>query len=510
MKTNILKYSLGLLMLLVIAAGCTKDFEDLNTDPNRPKEVPTVNLISTAQKTLTDDIFDEWFSGRQGLLWSQFWAQRNYTDEDRFNIRPGTNNGYWRLLYMDMMDLEQIIKIANDPEQAAVINANGDAEGQIHVANIIKSYVFQLLAATYGDVPYEEAFDALNNPMPAYSTQKVIYLDLFAKLKAASDYLNSIDNQVFASGDLMYDGDPAQWAKFANALRLKLAIRLSKVTDAELVAARTAAIADASDKAFESNDDNAQITYLGDGESNSPMYDGFYTSRRNDMTVTANFVDLLKGINDTLNNKVNPFLGLEDPRIEVWVPKRDGVYRGMPYGLVNAQASALRAYTADLYNSYNIVTWGDASVVWMDYAEVCFILSELNGWDQDLYEEGVAASMERWGIEEAVVTDFIAQLPAATEETVLTQKYIALYMNGYEAWAEWRRTGYPKSIIQVGEKTGPLVSGESITFVPVVGNAIPRRLTYPAQEYSINPSTAAAAQSIGGDDFSTRLIWDKP
>lgn len=510
MKTNILKYSLGLLMLLVIAAGCTKDFEEMNTDPNRPKEVPTTNLITTAQKTLTDDIFDEWFSGRQGLLWSQFWAQRNYTDEDRFNIRPGTNNGYWRLLYTDMMDLQQIKNIASNPTKAAGINVTGDAEGQIHVANILQSYVFQLLASTYGDVPYEEAFDALNNPMPAYSTQKVIFLDLFAKLKAASDYLNSIDTQVFPSGDIMYDGDPAQWAKFANALRLKLAIRLSKVTDAELVAARAAAIADASDKAFTSNADNAQITYLGDGASNAPMYDGFYTAVRNDMTVTANFVDLLKGINDTLNKKINPFLGLQDPRLAIWVPKAKGVYRGMPYGLVDADASVLRAYTANLYNAQNLVLLGDATVVWMDYAEVCFILSELNAWDQDWYEEGVAASMERWGVDATIAEEFIADLPVASQATVLTQKYIALYMNGYEAWAEWRRTGYPKSMIQVGEKTGPLLSGTAITFVPVVGTGIPRRLTYPAQEYSINPKTAAAATSIGGDELATRLIWDRP
>lgn len=514
MKTNIFKHILGLLVLSIIFIGCTKDFEEINTNPNNPAFVPTVNLIGSAQRQLTDDIFDEWFSGRQSLLWSQFWAQRNYTEEDRFGIRQGTNNTYFRLIYSDLMDLQEIITIASDDTRRPDIEANyGDPDGQIAVANILKAYVFQLLASTYGDIPYEEALRAReDNPItsPKYSSQKVIFLDLFAKLRAAANYLEAYEgDQIFTSGDLMYNGDAEKWARFANSLRLKLAIRLSKVTDAELVAARQQAITEASDFAFESNDDNAQITYLGDGQSNAPMYEGFITARRNDMTVSANFVDLLKGINDTLNNKTNPFQGIQDPRLAIWVPLRGGVYRGMPYGLVNQYASALRGVTANLYTPVNIVIAADATVAWMDYAEVCFILSELNGWDQEWYERGVRASLERWGAEG--IDEFIAALPPASEETVLTQKYIALYMNGYEAWAEYRRTGYPRSIIEVGERTGPTATGEIMTFQAIIGNAIARRLTYPVQEYTLNQANVeAAAAAIGGDEFSTRLIWDRP
>ena len=512
MKTKILKYTLGFLVLMAMVVSCTKDFDEINTNPNRPKEVPTVNLISTGQKSLTDDIYDEWFSGRQGLLWSQFWAQRNYTEEDRFIIRQNTNNTYWRLIYTDMMDLQEIINIASNPDKIPEINSNyGDAQGQIAAATILQSYVFQLLTSTYGDVPYFEAFKPVENPTPAYTSQKDIFLDLFAKLKTAADYLGSTNKTIFTSGDLMYDGNADKWAKFANSLRLRLAIRLSNVTDAQLQAARTLAINEASANAFTSNDDNAGITYLGDGESNAPMYDGFYTARRNDMTPTANFVDLLKGINDTLNNKQNPFEGIVDPRIAIWVPlNSDTIYRGMPYGIVNQQASALRGYVANIYNAQPVYLKADARVTWMDYAEVCFILSELNNWDQTWYESGVRASLERWGAEG--IDDFIAALPPASEETVLTQKYIALFMDGYEAWAEYRRTGYPRSMIEVGELTGPLVNGTSTTFgpPPLTGaSKIPFRLTYPVQEYTINKANVeAAASAIGGDEYSTKLIWD--
>lgn len=83
-------------------------------------------------------------------------------------------------------------------------------------------------------------------------------------------------------------------------------------------------------------------------------------------------------------------------------------------------------------------------------------------------------------------------------------------MNGYEGWAEYRRTGYPKSIIEVGELTGPNSAGEAMTFDAIFGDKIARRLTYPVQEYTVNEtSVKAAAESIGGDDFATKLIWDK-
>lgn len=523
MKTLILKYFLSLITLTFIFVSCTKDFDEINTDPNRSKNVPTVNLIGTAQKGLTDDIFDEWFSGRQGLLWSQYWAQRNYTSEDRFSIRQGTNNTYFRLIYTDMADLQEIIHLASDEsKKIEIISKYGDPDGQIAVAKILKAYVFQLLVSTYGDLPYEQAFQPLDYPSPAYSSQKVIFMDLFKTLKEAADYLEANPGlTVFTSGDLFYSGDGDKWAKFANSLRLKLAVRLSEVEDEQIAEARQLAIQEASDNVFSSNDDNAGVTYKGETQlSNAPMYNAFYTDGRNDFTVTAQFVDLLKGINDTLNNKVNPFEGITDPRIAVWVPpsRATGEYRGMPYGLSDKDAGGLWSTSPRVVSNFkypftqsdpNIVLRANANVCWMDYAEVCFILSELNGWDQTWYEEGVRASLERWGINEGV-EEFISSLPPANAERVMTQKYIALYMNGYEAWAEWRRTDFPKSIVQVGEKTGPIASGDVITFSAIVGDGIPRRLTYPVQEYSINrTSVEAAANTIGSDDFATKLIWDK-
>jgi hypothetical protein len=506
------KIAIIYLLLMAIIAGCTKDFEEINTNPNRPREVPTIYLIGTAQKSLMDDIGDEWFNGRQGMVWSQFWSQRNYTSEDRYAIRQSVNNNYWRLIYTDLMDFQEIINIAQDTARSKEIDTNyGDSKGQIAVANIMKAWAFQILTDAYGDIPYFEAFQAETNPTPAYTPQKEIYMDLLAKLKEASTTLSAITEPVFTEGDLIYNGDPVKWKKFANSLRLRVATRLSKVTDADVVSARTQAIAESiAGGVFTSNADNATLTYLGDGESNAPMYEGFYTARRNDMTVSAQFVNLLKGINDTLNNKVNPFMGKEDPRIAVWVPKSGGVYRGMPYGLEDKDASALRGSTANIYAAQNTVLLADYSAVFMDFAEVCFLLSENSNWNQAWYISGIRASMEYWGVPEASIASYISGIPAANPENVLTQKYIALYMNGYEAWAEWRRTSYPRMLVQPGEKTGPTSGGTVVTFTPIVGNAIPRRLTYPVQEYTLNRENVEAARTnMTGDELSTKVWWDK-
>ena len=127
-------------------------------------------------------------------------------------------------------------------------------------------------------------------------------------------------------------------------------------------------------------------------------------------------------------------------------------YVGMPYGMQEG-------LTSDQYKggegvslfSKEILT-ATASEVFMDYSEICFILSEIRGWDNTLYRKGVEASLDRWGVTGTRKSDFMTALPAANEERVLTQKYISLFMDPDEAWAEYRRTGYPKTLIQVGER----------------------------------------------------------
>lgn len=406
------------------------------------------------------------------------------------------------------MDLQEIIKLNTEAGEEG--NQN-----QIAAARILKAWAMQIMTDTYGDIPYFDALKAEGEVSPTYTPQNEIYADLIKELSEASDQID-VTKTVFAEGDVIYDGDPVKWKKFANSLKLRVAIRMSNV-DPNYMTYINEAVADG---VFTSNEDNATFRFLGATPNAAPMYDAFYYSNRNDFTLSKTFVDLLKGVNDDVNGKTNPFEGMFDPRLSVWAMPEGGEYHGMPYGIANDQATAARAGTIDFVNG-GLVTSGSLALAYMDYAEVCFILSEVNGWDQAWYENGVEASLEYWKSEanatgvsvanyDAMMADYLASLPAASEETVLTQKYIALFLQGSEGWAEYRRTGYPLTLVHPGEISWVSPGGTQYPFVPLVGTDIPRRINYPVIEQTLNPdSYNAVVARQGSDDLDTRMWWDK-
>ena len=158
----------------------------------------------------------------------------------------------------------------------------------------------------------------------------------------------------------------------------------------------------------------------------------------------------------------------------------------------------------------------DYAEVYMEYAEVCFLLSEVNGWDSQWYKKGVIASMEKWEVDPTVATNFANGLPTANKENVITQKYIALYMNPNEAWAEYRRTGYPQTLIKVGETVPlnkPTTSGETTyTFTSTVAELtdLPERLYYPTTYKLINFENYKEAlknMNMSEDSMAKKLIF---
>jgi hypothetical protein len=148
----------------------------------------------------------------------------------------------------------------------------------------------------------------------------------------------------------------------------------------------------------------------------------------------------------------------------------------------------------------------------MDYSETCFLLSEINGWDQAWYEKGIRASMERWGVEDEEIDAYMALVPGASQENVLTQKYIALYMQPFNAWAEYRRTGFPTTFIKPGDVSYVDEEGAEHKFAPLVETLsdLPSRIGYPTDEQLLNPDGyATGLTKLGGkDDMTTKLWWD--
>lgn len=513
-----------LVLALLFMVGSCKDLEELNKDPNNPAEVSTATLMTGAQKKMMDNIYDNWFSGRQALPYAQYWAQRTYTEEDRYQIRESVNNNYFNMLYTVAGNLDLIEKMNTDPETKDEAALAGDNNTQIATAKILKIWLMQVIADTWGSVPYSEAFKLDEGSVYAkYDDLTVLYPQFIAELNEAVNLLDATAGDAFGTADQIYGGSAAQWRKFGNSLKCRLALRMSKV-DPNWRTYITEAIASG---VFESNADNAVFTYSRTAPNQSWFYRGFFIEARNDFSITKPFVDLLKGQRDTLNNKTHPWEGVTDPRLPVYTSPRNDQYIGLPYGLMSNQMNAtIRNAAPNFYAAEPLVVQAEFTVPFMTYPELQFILSEYNNFSAPEYVEGIRSSMEYWnenyttafGIRENPITDeqIEAYITAVggivTPESVATQKYIHLYMHGTEAWAEYRRTGYPNTLLKPGE-ISHRVGGNNLLFEPIsdVKGDLPARVKYPTNESTLNGAnfTEAVSKLAGGDNnYHSKMFWD--
>lgn len=511
-------YKLFLIISVLFFAYSCGDLTDLNDNPNEPAEVSTTTLLTGSEKKMMDYIYDNWFSGRQALPYAQYWSQRNYTEEDRYQIRESVNNSYFNHLYLVVNNLDLIVEKCKT--DSAIASLGGNVHNQIAVSKILKVWLMQVIVDTWGSVPY---FDAgklkAGYTYPKYDDLSEIYPDFIKQLDAAIALINE-DEPAFNSGDIIYDGDASAWKKFANSLKARIAIRLSKV-DTKWKTYIAEAVASG---VFESNEDEAMFKYTTNAPNECYFYRGYYVDGRNDFSVTKPFVDLLKGQRDTLNNKTHPWEGVVDPRLTIYTTPRNKKYIGIPYGLTSGEMAQykINSVSPSWYAAPPVVLNKDFSVPLMTYAELCFILSEYNNFDQAWYEDGIRASIDHWytlaGISikddiKTTVDNYVAAVAAtANAETVATQKYIHLYIQGTEAWSEYRRTGYPNTLLKPGEISHK-VAGEELIFNPLseTKNDLPARVKYPTNESTLNPDgfkTAVAKLTDGTNNYYSKMYWD--
>jgi len=511
---KIIYFLLGVLILSMPIA-CTDSLESVNENPNDPEKVPVYSLFQYATISLVNDFSDEWFSGRQSLLYAQYLGQRNYSEEDRYQIRQNTNNSYWGYLYRNIANLEEVIMINSDPETAEDASAFGANANQIAASRILKSWAVQIMTDTWGDIPYSEAWKARDGLyLPVYDKQEDIYKDLLSVLKEAAATLKANESEpVFTQGDILYNGDAKKWRKFANSLRMRVALRASHV----LPEYKTIIQECIADGVFESNEDNALFAYNASPPTQNPFYKSLNVDGRNDFSLTKTLVDLTLGKNDDLNNKQNPFAGFVDPRLAIWGGlNEDGEYVGMPYGMIAALCGTYInvGKPVNFLTTPTVIVSADFKMPILDYAEVLFIQSEINDFDDALYRKGVEASLLRWGVPATGASTYATSLPAANKERVLTQKWLANFMNGHNGWSEYRRTGQPAFLLLPGEisiKASNFNGGEAVIFTTLVEttNKIAARVTYPDSEDTVNRENYKAAQSaMGGDHMYTKVWWD--
>jgi len=391
--------------------------------------------------------------------------------------------------------------------------------GVYAMATVLKVEGMSRITDMYGPIPYSKFGSGALQVV--YDSQKDVYYKFFEELDTAINTLTELYNSnnsltLMSKYDFVYSGKVVNWIKFANTLKLRLALRISMIDPTKAQTEAEAAVAH-SVGVMTSSSESAVLTQSSDLTFLNPLWEICYS-----------FEDVRMGA--TIDSYMN---GYNDPRIgKYFVTTSDGAYRGIRNGIYISQKSS---YSNGSFSDLNSSS-GDG-MHWMDASEAYFLRAEgavrgwnMNGTAKDLYETGVKTSFAYWGASgsDAYLADSTSVPAAYTDkvsdgnssnalgtitvkwdenasfnekiERIITQKWIATYPDGQEAWSEFRRTGYPKIFPNIVNYS----SGKIDTDIQI------RRLPYPSTEYSDNAANVAAGVKLlgGADNGGTRLWWD--
>ncbi len=500
------KVFLGLVLILALGS-CTKNFEEINTNPNSPTDVPAKNIFTNVIINSVGNELGGWIQHTYLGCWSQQWTKVQYIDEDRYQMRNMT--GFMEGPYTGtLMNLQIIInKTKADIEKGVNVPENTTL---LAAAKIMRVWIFSYLTDLFGDVPYSEALQGLDKDgvtQPKYDTQHDIYMDLFKELEEANTLLDLNKVVSFGSADLFFNGDPLSWKKFANVLHLRLLNRVAgtpwsytyNMVSGETVTTSpgAAAYADADAEIgkiltnpstypiFESNDDNVKLDYPGLPYRN-PIFNALYS--RTDQAISQTMVNWL--------------LDRNDPRIAVYAqpttasdtsawPEYVGWQNGSeeaaaPFPLISLLGVPV-AYTetAPLY----VITADELAFIAAEY----FLRTGNDAIAKEAYEKGIGASMQRWGIDdETAIGTYMAQASVAWDSAaddahkfkrIIEQRWAGMYGQGVQAYNLVRRTGFPERIFEYQlEKT----------YYPNLG--LPIRLPYSLNEEVYNSANLKEAK----------------
>jgi len=478
---------LVILFLGLLPAGCRK-FEDINTDPTRPSTGDPAYLLSYAEKRAVDIFYDGAYNGKLGMQYAQYWTQAIPTQESRYQVN---NDGIWAQLYAGpLMDLREIEHYYSRNPQ--MMNPH-----TLAVARILKAWIFHTLTDMYVDIPFSQALRIEEIPYPAYDHAADIYTALLGSLQTQIEVLEQTTAPPI-EGDLLAGGDVQRWIKIANALRLRIAMRMSDVRPDEAASV----IGEASQHTFTSVADDLFFAYDVNVKTNQFPYND-NERQLFEFAMSSTLIDYMKATGD--------------PRLPVYarLPASGGnEYRGKPYGraentpVLNDLSIPGRAVYAANMRGY-IITYAETEFI---KAEAAARGMNVGGTAREFYESGIRASMDQWRSLPSVTIDSLAEeqylrsVPynAGNWKNVIgTQKWLALYMQGFQAWIERLRLDFKKP------------DGTDLFIPPVSGSLdpdvtdVPRRLAYPGNERNSNSVNCnAAARRIGGDTKGTRNWWD--
>lgn len=513
---------------MVVLGSCTKDYDQINTDRNSiatvgPSELPF--LFSKAQSVAPNNQGN--YQIAQNLFadqYAQYFAcDATYFPSDRLVIRMDWVGAAFNPIYTDAM-----------PQLQTIFDNYPATSSEYALGSIMWVYMFHRVTDYWGPIPYFQA--GKPGSSVAYDAQDKIYDDFFKRLAAAVTVLKGkpATEAPYGSFDLIYGGKIDKWIKFANTLRLRLAVRISKVDPAR---AKTEAEAAYSGGVLTASpDDDALIkrsTKGGDGNGLSIMSDW------NEFRMSASMESVLKGYSDPRIAEYFLPAGATNTN-----PAGIGSYQGLRNGLTATQLT--EAANKPDVNSHVGKRWaspafgGNADYLStsqnvMCSAEAYFLRAEgsMLGWNMggttmELYEAGITNSMKQWGISSAATIsaylaspstpippgDFLNS-PAMTnipvlfgtdagvqKEQIALQKWLALYPDGMEAWADFRRSRALK-LYPVANSDNPDITNTSTQWI--------RRIPFLLSEKQTNGAEVDNAIKLlnGPDKVTTPLWWDK-
>lgn len=515
-------------------SSCTDSFNDWNSDPNKvsEEEMHQDNLLTGSNYAsmqrgifvVNDENGNGVYQRTQSLcadLFSGFFA----------NVKPSYDIGavhhdhYYMVSHWYNAPFEfGNTKIMEPYRQICQVTDETSVDRAM--ATVLRVFGMHRVTDKYGPIIYSHFGDGIQN---SYDSQESVYNQFFQELDKAMSVLTEYVDQnpgktYLADYDNVYQGDVRRWVKFANTLRLRLAMRVSYVNRNLATEQATKAINEPHGLMTTVADD--AILHQGNGlVFTNPLWE-----------TTQSWPDQRMGA--TMDCYMN---GYNDPRLEKYFTKNvDGVYRGARNGMTTIYTTCETKASGANFEK-------NSDLPWMYHAEAYFLQAEAklrlgvgNGTVKDLYEQGVTASMESAGVSSDKVAAYLASeaLPLsswvnpntrnATDngssvtvssmlsmvtpkfkesgsqeqqlEQIMVQKYLALYPDGMEAWSEMRRTGYPGWVrIETYTQTNE-----------VADNAMISRLRFPSSEYSNNSANVAeAVRLLGGSDLAgTKLWWD--
>lgn len=464
-------------LLILFAGACKKELAKVNENPNAPEVAdPQFLLSNVIYQSAKNNAEEGW---KNGNLLAQHTSNLEFFPIDRYDV--GTNTELWNATYRLLND---VYSIENSPA------SNTAYKG---VALVLRSQLASLLTDLWGDVPYSQAIKGSEGIFsPSYDKQQDIYTGpngILDNLDKAITLLNSSKEGI--NGDILFKGDLNKWARYASTLKIRYLMRISKKIN---VSAQLQNIL-GQNNLMRSNSDNAVVPFL-----TSAPNQWFLINERE-----GRYADVRMS-----KTSENILSGLNDGRLPVYykptaasVTTGNAAYKGLPNGLSRESQNNYKLNDISLIGKLFRDDPQGVNAPFMTYAELQFLLAEaaqkglIPGSADMYYQAGIQASHDYYKV--SVAPGYFTRPDVELNGTddfkkIMTQKWISNFLNGYEAWFDIRRTGFP--VLPVPKDN-------------LNADKYPVRFRYPDTEQAANKKNYTdAAARMGGDSYNSKSWWE--